>query len=301
MPPMLMLALLSPALLSWAVRGAAAEAVVTGTVFCDQCRDGERDLFDYPLEGARVAVVCTGGDGHVALYGEATTNWFGVYCVQFDGGPDLSSCSAQVVSGTQECGAAAGPPGGLHLLFGLFGTAMYAADGLLALPSQPSSSCPGFTSPSPLEHIAARPPTPPGRAALPPPSLPFRQTSACPCETWTAPQYGCYWKMVFPDTKVAAAFGLAAARRYGTDMTLMEALRGRGDLYRTLLREAVTALLNSYRSLLFFYPTRIVIDHMNWALSASPRQALVVALRFKRANSGAAGYGGARCDFAPCD
>lgn len=51
MPPMLMLALLSPPLLSWAARGAAAEVVVTGTVFCDQCLDGQRDLFDYPLYG----------------------------------------------------------------------------------------------------------------------------------------------------------------------------------------------------------------------------------------------------------
>ena len=56
-----------------------------------------------------------------------------------------------------------------------------------------------------------------------------------------------------PDTKVAVAFGLLAARRYGTYMTLWQGLQGRGDPYRTLLREGTTAFLNSYNSLQFPY------------------------------------------------
>lgn len=29
-------------------------AVVTGTVFCDQCKDGEISIFDYPINGKYV-------------------------------------------------------------------------------------------------------------------------------------------------------------------------------------------------------------------------------------------------------
>lgn len=110
------------------------------------------------------------------------------------------------------------------------------------------------------------------------------------------PEYRCYWR-VNPDTKVAVAFGPMAASRYGTDMTLWSALQGRGDPYRTLLREGTTALLNSYNSIQFAYHTLGVIHHMNWALVGSPQQVLLAALRFKRANSG---YGHVSCKFTPC-
>lgn len=63
------------------------------------------------------------------------------------------------------------------------------------------------------------------------------------------PQFQCYWRVVTPNTSVALAFGLLAAARYGADMTLWDGLQGRGDAYRTLLREATTSLLNSYNSL----------------------------------------------------
>lgn len=38
-------------ILAAAIDGAQADALVTGTVFCDQCKDGERSLFDYPISG----------------------------------------------------------------------------------------------------------------------------------------------------------------------------------------------------------------------------------------------------------
>jgi hypothetical protein len=38
-------------LLAAAIDGAQADALVSGTVFCDQCKDGERSLFDYPVYG----------------------------------------------------------------------------------------------------------------------------------------------------------------------------------------------------------------------------------------------------------
>lgn len=33
------------------IDGAHGDAMVTGTVFCDQCKDGQVSLFDYPLYG----------------------------------------------------------------------------------------------------------------------------------------------------------------------------------------------------------------------------------------------------------
>ena len=100
-----------------------------------------------------------------------------------------------------------------------------------------------------------------------------------------------------PDTKVAVAFGLLAARRYGTYMTLWQGLQGRGDPYRTLLREGTTAFLNSYNSLQFPYNAIGVTQRMNWALMGSNRNVLLTALRFRRANSG---YGQVSCKFTPC-
>lgn len=34
-----------------ATNGVSGYATVTGTVFCDQCKDGERSLFDFPVSG----------------------------------------------------------------------------------------------------------------------------------------------------------------------------------------------------------------------------------------------------------
>lgn len=111
------------------------------------------------------------------------------------------------------------------------------------------------------------------------------------------PEYRCHWKLVNPDSKVALVFGLVAAAKYGSDMTLSRALQGRGELYRTLLREATTALLNSYSSIRFPYHPGSVFLEMNFALAGSKRHALLTALRFMRANSG---YGKVPCRFTAC-
>lgn len=34
-----------------AIHGAQAYAMVSGAVFCDQCKDGQISLFDYPIYG----------------------------------------------------------------------------------------------------------------------------------------------------------------------------------------------------------------------------------------------------------
>ncbi|KAF8405384.1 hypothetical protein HHK36_010288 [Tetracentron sinense] len=284
-------------LLAAAVNETRADALVTGTVFCDQCKEGQRSVFDYPLNGVKVVVACTDNNGQVSMWKGETTNWLGNYAMRFDGSPDLSGCYAQVsVSGEEStgCAAVAGPAQGLRLLFKMFYMEIYAVDSLLSQPAQPMASCPG-SIPEPVT-----PPNPP-TIRFPPirplPPVPFWEGSVCPYENWTMPEYICHWKVVGPDTKVAVAFGLIAARRYGTDMSLKEGLQGRGDLYMTLLREGTAALLNSYNSLQFVYPTLVVIERMNWALLGSPQQALLTALLFSRANSG---FGNVRCNLTPC-
>ncbi|KAI4342113.1 hypothetical protein MLD38_026770 [Melastoma candidum] len=261
--------------------GAKADAVVSGTVFCDQCKDGHISLFDYPLNGIKVKVTCTNNKGQVTLSGEETTNTLGNYAIKFHGTPDLSSCQAQVIGNWSKtgCSASAGPSKGLRLMFNMFDTEFYSVDSLLAQPARPKSFCPSSASPAP---------------ATPLPPAPFLEPSACPSQKWTMPEYKCYWKVVSPDTKVALVFGPVAAQRYGADLTLWQALHGRGEAYRTLLREATTSLLNSYNSVHFPYNSIVVVQQTNDALLGSSKNVLHTALAFTRANSGSA------CKFTPC-
>ncbi|KAF6154829.1 hypothetical protein GIB67_033858 [Kingdonia uniflora] len=252
-----------------------------------------------------------------------TTNLFGSYTVRFTGSslanPDVRNCNAQITGfgqGSNSCGAVPGPAKPIRLMFSMYDMEIYTVDALLSQPSEPLAFCP--RSATPLPNPVSTPPSipPPFNPVTPPsltnpinpttppspptvrlPPMPFLESSACPYQKWTMPEYRCHWSVVEPDTKVAVAFGLIAARKYGTDMTLRKGLQGRGDVYRTLLREATTALLNSYNSIHFGYPTLSVIGNMNAALMGSPRHALFMALRFKRANSG---YGTVRCNFTPC-
>uniref|UniRef100_A0A803QT17 Uncharacterized protein n=1 Tax=Cannabis sativa TaxID=3483 RepID=A0A803QT17_CANSA len=326
-----------------AIDGIQGDAMVTGTVFCDQCKDGQRSWFDYPISGVKVKVTCTDSNGQITMSREETTNWFGNYAVKFDGAPDLSGCFSQVSDSGQGsesgCSAPAGPAQKLRLMFRFFDMEMYATDSLLSQPAQPMPNCPKSTNPVPAPVTPAQPPpvavpvppaqqppvatpAPPAQPqpvvspvtpAIPPPSpafrlppmpplpplppAPFLEASACPSKSWTMPEYRCYWRMVNPETKVAVVFGSLAASRYGTDLTMMQALQGRGDPYRTLLREGVTSFLNSYNTLRFPYNTIGVVQHMDWALMGSTRSVLLTGLRFMRANSG---YGTVNCSFTPC-
>ncbi|XP_068640528.1 uncharacterized protein [Aristolochia californica] len=330
MDSMLKLQLAAFVLLVCAVQKARGDAMVTGGVICDQCKDGEMTLFDYPLFGAKVAVACPGSDGQMTVWKEVTTNWFGNYAVRFSGSQDLRNCIAQVVPGSSGCGAVAGPAQSLDLFFSLFNMDMYRVDSLISQPSQPMGFCqnsgshgssgspfpPAFQVPPPSTPTVTFPPPPTPVVTFPPPSTPavtfppppspsvklpplppFFQASACPYQNWLMPEYKCYWRIVVPETKVALAFGLPAAERYGTEMTLWEGLYGKGDVYRTLLREATTALLNSFNSIQFKYSPPSVKYHMISALMGSSQDALLTALRFRRANYGA---GDARCNFTTC-
>ncbi|KAJ4876847.1 Pollen Ole e 1 allergen and extensin family protein [Raphanus sativus] len=318
------------------VNGVTGYATVTGTVFCDQCKDGEKSLFDFPVSGIKVSVTCLDENGQVYMSREETTNWLGGYVMRFDGTPDLSNCYAQVSdNGAQQtssssCSIASGPTQKLKLLFNFFGIETFVVDALLAQPVQPMSSCPKPPPasvmpppqfpvmpppqvklpplppivqvpvlPSPKAPAMSPPPaTSPPQFKLPPlppiPPVPFVEPSACSHQLWIRPEYRCYWKVIGPDTKVAVAFGLVAGRRYGNDMTVREALNGRGEAYKTLLREATTALLNSYNSLGFPYNSVAVITYTNMALLGnSEHDVLMTAIRFIKANSGT-------CKFTVC-
>ncbi|KAK2665530.1 hypothetical protein Ddye_004104 [Dipteronia dyeriana] len=151
-------------ILAAAIDGARADAMVTGTVFCDQCKDGQRSLFDYPISGIKVTITCTDIDGQTRMSREVTTNWFGSYSMSFDGSPNLSNCQAQA-SGSSDattgCAAAAGPAQILKLTFNWFGTEIYYVDSLLTQPDHPMSFCPKSATPvSPPSTPVDPPPTP---------------------------------------------------------------------------------------------------------------------------------------------
>ncbi|TQD84082.1 hypothetical protein C1H46_030351 [Malus baccata] len=257
--------------------------------------------------------------GRSQCQGKRLQIWFGNYAIGFDGTPDLSGCYAQISSSTGSgCVVSAGPAQSLRLVFRMFDMGMYVVDSLLTQPAQPMSFCPKSSNPVPAPVTLVNPLPKPVTPASPPPfRLPPNALIAATATTalvasnaanallgsysmptsWTLPEHKCYWRAVNPNTKVAVIFGPVVARRYGTDLTLWQGLQGRGDPYRTLLREGITAFLNSYNSLQFPYNSIAVVQHLNWALMGSNRNVLLKGLRFIRANSG---YGKVPCKFTAC-
>ncbi|XP_057523855.1 protodermal factor 1-like [Amaranthus tricolor] len=300
--------------------------MVTGAVFCDQCKDGQVSMFDYPLSGMKVSMVCSGSDGKMTTVGKDTTNMFGNYGITFDGTPDLSTCFAQIspnsnVDPSNKCGAIPGSPKSVKLMFSMFDMAMYTVDPLISQPAQPMSSCstpsspptspspvtlppPTSSNPPPMGPIVPVTPSAPPKAPapafqLPPmiplPPAPFLRSSACSYDYWMKAEYKCYWRAVKPETSVAEVFGPLAAQKYGSDITLYASLQGKGDPYKTLLRESVTALLNSWNSMRFPYFAPQVLHHFNKALmSDSTSSVLQTALKFRRVNTGSP------CKFETC-
>ncbi|KAL4572891.1 hypothetical protein LXL04_019679 [Taraxacum kok-saghyz] len=297
-----------------AIGGANGDAMVSGSVFCDRCKDGQVSLFDYPLTGIKVSMVCPGQGGQLKVISEETTNFLGSYVMRFNGASDMSGCRARVSGDGQGCRAVAGPAQSLNLVFQMFDTAIYTVGHLISQPAQPMGNCPRSSSPVPTPvpvtptlpspakspPVSHPPPQLPPLPRLPPmPSVPFLEASACPYRMWTMPQHECYWRVLAPDLKVSFVFGPLAARKYGNDITLRGSMEGRGDPYRTLLREATTALLNSYNSIQFPYHPFDVVQRVNYALvQGSTRQVLMTALQFLRANSGRPGN--VSCKFTTC-
>ncbi|EPS65113.1 hypothetical protein M569_09672, partial [Genlisea aurea] len=133
-------------------------AIVGGTVFCDQCKDGQISVFDFPIRGIRVEVVCPSRDGEFHVVGEETSNWFGGFAVRFGWVSSLSGCYAQIAGGGEGgglsyCAAAGGPPKALRLVFRILGFQMYTVDPLLSQPLDPMPFCPPSLAPPPLPQL----------------------------------------------------------------------------------------------------------------------------------------------------
>lgn len=262
-----------------------AVAMVMGNVFCDECQDGRRTMFDLPVNGAKVTVECKGQSE------EVRSDLMGNFVMNFDGAPDLSGCSARVVQSppNSECNVVSSPAKPLTLVFRMLGMEMYTVESLSLQPAKSMSLCPNSN------NITNKTP-PPAIISVPP--LPFVQASACPYDVWVKPEYACNWRVVGPDTKVGVVFGEEAVKKFGQNMTLWEGLHGRGDVLRTLLREGTASLLNSYNSLGFAYNPLSVVMRMHSALhSGSPQYALKQAFHFKKANIGG---GNTKCLLKPC-
>ncbi|XP_014756149.1 uncharacterized protein LOC100844990 isoform X1 [Brachypodium distachyon] len=165
-----------------AAEAAAGSTVVAGMVFCDQCKDGARGLFDYPLYGARVAIQCGGGETPLTVR-ECNTNWFGGFSVRMEGSPDMNRCTARLIQGTPHCpggGSTAAPQQrDLTLAFRMLGLALYTVQPLLSHPDHPMDFCP-----------AAAPPVPDPTAAAAAPSsyAPVAPVSSPPLPFWRRPR-----------------------------------------------------------------------------------------------------------------
>ncbi|PIA47333.1 hypothetical protein AQUCO_01400180v1, partial [Aquilegia coerulea] len=269
------------------------DALVRGFVYYDQCKDGLIDTSDYPINGVEVKVACKWNVGKalVDVYTEAGVNTtsFGSYIARFLD-DNFIGCKA-TLSGQgfneSHCQLYETEPSQARLISRLNDTSFYLVDSLLSHPAQPKTFCLPRSSPSPAPLQA-------------PSMMPsevcsfFDEVSVCSYEIWTRPWNKCNWKVVQPDTKVADAFGPYVASKYGIDMTLWEGLQGKGEVYRTLLREAIAALLNSYNNFQFEYPTSVIFHYMDLAIASNPQQALKTALQFKKANSGSC------CGLTPC-
>ncbi|KAK1419324.1 hypothetical protein QVD17_28489 [Tagetes erecta] len=318
------------------IDGVRGDTTVTGTVFCDQCKDGAFDSLDYPLGGVTILLACPGEHGQYTVLREETTNWMGAYTTSFAGTMDMGGCRAQISDNGQACGAALGPAQDFRLTLKMFDSQMYTVDPLIAQPAMPSPLCPQSSpssespipsfpapinlpspplqQPSPLPSLPPvtefpalsppiaeslpMPPLPPLPPLPPMPTTPIFEASACPYQMWLMAQHKCYW-MMNPELKVGSVFGPLAETRYGTNITLRQGLNGLGDPYQTLLREGTTALLNSYTSTQFVYQPTDVVRRLNWALTdGSMQQLLMAGLRFIKANSGQTGN--ITCKFTAC-
>ncbi|KAJ4965583.1 hypothetical protein NE237_017432 [Protea cynaroides] len=130
-------------LLSSTIREIQGNALVTGTIIGDQCKDGKRSIYYYLLNRANVGVAYGGNGSQVMMWKEGTTSNLGNYEIRFKRNLDLSGCYAQVsgTTSTTGCGASAGPPKNLNLMFQIFDMAFYTVDPLISQHAQPMPFC----------------------------------------------------------------------------------------------------------------------------------------------------------------
>ncbi|CAM6085276.1 unnamed protein product [Calypogeia fissa] len=277
-------------------------ALVTGSVFCDQCLTQEVFPFSYPLKDARVSVKCYDSSGvHVVASATATTDFFGGYIATFKGVSDLGGCKAFVLSSPDSsCKLVDGGGKTLSLKSKFLWDAFYIVDPLFYKPAQPKDFCPGHPHPEP--HPIPLPPKPPGWDFPPLPPFPWKdfstrkEPSTCASDDWLNPTFFCYWKNASPhETTVGQMFGKAVEKKYG-NISVYKALQSGDDL----LKQAVAAMMNSNTNKRFYMSADEIKKKFNGALGGARQLQWETAWSFKQFNSG---YGQGRCmmtQLTPC-
>ncbi|KAJ7530745.1 hypothetical protein O6H91_14G017200 [Diphasiastrum complanatum] len=280
-------ALVAMLLNATAIRG---DATVVGSVFCDQCLMGKPSIWGSPMHDANVMVDCKNSNNAMQSSHQASTSVLGTFVFKVSGNVDLSSCSARLTgSSSSSCSLFGNAEQSLNLDWKMFGEAFYSVEPMFFKPEKPMSFCPNSSSSSPSPpDVNPKPPS----ISLPP--APFEDASSCTHDQWAKPEHLCYWKFLSPNETAREAFGPALAQGYG-NATLMDALNGkridaewpyRSRAYRGLLRETVTALLNSYSSKFKYSPFTVVAQFTDVISSNSSRAAAKLAHEFQTANSG---------------
>ncbi|KAJ7569153.1 hypothetical protein O6H91_01G063700 [Diphasiastrum complanatum] len=171
----------------------------------------------------------------------------------------------------------------------MFGKAFYSVEPMFFKHENPMSFCPNTSSsgPSPPD-VNPKPPF----VSLPP--APFEDVSSCTHDQWAKLEHLWYWKFLSPNETVRETFRPALVHSY-VNTTLMDALNGKRNdaewpyhsrAYRGLLRETVTALLNSYNNMKFKYSPFIMVAQFTDVISSnSSRAAAKLVHEFQTANS----------------
>ncbi|XP_024373373.1 uncharacterized protein [Physcomitrium patens] len=255
-------------------------AVIVGKVFCDRCIQNKVFPFAHPMSKAKVSVQCKDWSGRVVGYARTSTNFLGDFIVQFKGKKDLSGCSVYLDgSSDRSCNIIGGGRRAISLKSKFLFQAFYVADPLFYKPARPMGFCPKKSRPSR------------GRITVP---FPNRRPSTCSYLDWLRPDYRCYWpKDLSPwKTSVGRVFGRGAQKKYGNKPLAGGLLTG-----DDLLRQAITALLNSRTNKHFYMSPRGIKAKFSKALSGSWKAKSAQANAFRNANNG---YGKGKCLLVPC-
>ncbi|XP_024395614.1 uncharacterized protein [Physcomitrium patens] len=262
-------------------------AVVVGKVFCDQCIQNKVFPYAHPMSKAKVKVECKDASGNVVDYADASTNFLGDFIVSFKGKEDLTGCSVSLAgSPDSKCSIVGGGGKTVTLKSKFLFKALYVVDPLFYKPALPMEFC------SKPKKGPSPPPSPSGGGITIP--FPNRRPSTCSCLDWLRPDYKCYWpKDMQPwKTTVGTVFGKGAQQKYGSK-TLAGGLLTEDEL----LRQAISAILNSRTNMHFYMSPRAIQRSFAKALYASEPTKAAQAKAFKDANNG---YGKGKCLLVSC-
>eukprot|EP00249_Psilotum_nudum_P037004 c926_g1_i1 orf=393-1157(-) len=158
-------------------------------------------------------------------------------------------------------------------------------------PTTPVTSSPSTPSPTTGSPVTSSPSTPSPTTGSPVTSSPSTPSTSSPkgktgkgtCKFWRS-QSRNWPKVLSRVTKLARVFGRSCASRYGSKLTLMDALQTTdNDGFSALAREGAASLLNAYSVAGFeFTPTQV--KEQFDAATSTPQEAAAQATKFEQAN-----------------